>query len=57
MPITCEISLTTGLQPIGIIVVEVAASALDNPMELRTRLEAGAKAFERSFEEWGDGQS
>lgn len=57
MPITCEISLTTGLQPIGIIVVEVPASALDNPMELMARLEAGMKAFERSFEEWGDGQS
>ncbi len=57
MPITCEISLTTGLQPIGIIVVEVSASALDNPMELSARLEAGMKAFERSFEEWGDGQS
>ena len=57
MPITCEISMTTGLQPIGIIVVEVPASALDNPMELRARLEAGMKAFERSFEEWGDGQS
>lgn len=57
MPITCEISLTTGLQPIGIIVVEVPASALDDPMELMARLEAGMKAFERSFEEWGDGQS
>lgn len=57
MPITCDISLTAGLQPIGIIVVDVPASAAANPMELRARLEAGMKAFERSFEEWGDGQS
>ena len=57
MPITCDISLTTGLQPIGIIVVDVPASAAANPMERRARLEAGMKAFERSFEEWGDGQS
>lgn len=49
MPITCDITLSTGLNQVGTITVEVPANVAQDPRELDRRMASGMRAFIIAF--------